>query len=633
MNGRSLGLALLAAVAVSVTVGSMPACSGSSESTAAGPTSLDGLVALTVSPGTASLEMSWGATATQAFVAVGSFADGTSGDVTSLVAWTTTLWGADIAGGVFSTTLPGTSTVTASGLGVSASATVTVKVVGEAVLTNTPPGASGALDGTPTAGAKPAIAYPLDGALFPLNLGNTEFQLAQGDAAQTVGRIDVSGDLIELRIVGPCVAIAGVAPPGGCALTLDDALVPMLAGASEGESMSVRVRLAAADGSALGESDAIDVRWTQTPVGGGLYYWSARDNGPTYIFRYDLDAPGTPPAQFFSNAESPDLHDGTPEPCVGCHAVSQDGRKMALTFGGSDTSDFELLDVATKAQIAVRNTDPAGFATMTALSPDGAYLATSFRGALALRAADATLGELATVSGGATIGEALSQPFWSADGTKLAFVGWVPGANGANASTNGDVVRGAQIFVADVNGATAGTPALAVARVAGRSSYYPALSDDGAWLVFNQSRCDGPAGFHPYGNDACDGYDDASAEVYVAPVTGGTPTRLARANGPETWTNSWPRWSPTHGTFRGKSIYFLAFSSKRPYGLRLPGSTDGSTPPQLWLAAVALEPGTPPGAVDPSFAPVWLPLQDSDMASPTGNHVPQWAAAALPIPN
>jgi hypothetical protein len=79
--------------------------------------------------------------------------------------------------------------------------------------------------------------------------------------------------------------------------------------------------------------------------------------------------------------------------------------------------------------------------------------------------------------------------------------------------------------------------------------------------------------------------------------------------------------------FRGKPLYWVAFSSQRPYGLRLAGATDGSAVPQLWFAAVVLNENG-----DPSFAPVWLPGQNSDIAHPTGNHVPQWVTKAVPSP-
>jgi hypothetical protein len=91
----------------------------------------------------------------------------------------------------------------------------------------------------------------------------------------------------------------------------------------------------------------------------------------------------------------------------------------------------------------------------------------------------------------------------------------------------------------------------------------------------------------------------------------------------------------------------MAFSSRRPYGATLTGSEDGSTQPQLWFAAVAVSPdGTLSG--DPSFAPVYLPQQNSALPEPVdggvasaapssgpsmpkGNHIPQWVVKYVPI--
>ena len=91
----------------------------------------------------------------------------------------------------------------------------------------------------------------------------------------------------------------------------------------------------------------------------------------------------------------------------------------------------------------------------------------------------------------------------------------------------------------------------------------------------------------------------------------------------------------------------MAFSSRRPYGASLPGSEDGATQPQLWFAAVAVAPS---GALsgDPSFAPVYLPQQNSALpepvdggaastapaagaGTPKGNHIPQWVVKYVPI--
>jgi len=93
------------------------------------------------------------------------------------------------------------------------------------------------------------------------------------------------------------------------------------------------------------------------------------------------------------------------------------------------------------------------------------------------------------------------------------------------------------------------------------------------------------------------------------------------------------------------TIRRIAFSSRRAYGATLAGSANGSTPPQLWFAAVTVDAS---GALtgDPSFAPAWLPKQNSatpeiladgglaqtlgGSGTPTGNHIPQWVVQYVP---
>ncbi|WP_438016221.1 hypothetical protein WMF18_36060 [Sorangium sp. So ce315] len=594
-----------------------------------GSGAVEGLVSLRVEPAAASVDLAVGKRAVVELNAIGRFQDGSERDVTDRVTWSADDLFAHVDAGQLTTAAPGLVRVTAADGSVTASADVTVKLAGEIALPGAPPDAAELLDGTPEAASAPAIAYPLDGALFPSNIGSVEVQVRRASAAQRAGRIEITGDFIDLRLVGACEPIPDT---DGCAMALPADLVPMLVRASEGEAMQTRVRLAAEDGSELGESAAIDVRWAGASLSGGLYYW--RTYGTTLqsaaIYRYDLDDAASPPELFWENEQSPPLANGQEMPCMGCHALAMAGDKMALTFGGSGPSSFALVDVATADIIALRNTERDGFATMTTFSPDGALMVNAFRGALTLRRADETLESLGDLFGDEP--EQLTQPFWSPDGEHLAFVAWQPGENGAGPELYGDTVRGARILIAAADGAGGfEAPRALVPREQDRSHYYPAISDDGAWVVFNTSRCDGPPGNGPYGNDPCDSYDDNSARLRIVSVEGGEPVDLARANGDDTWASSWPRFGPSHDTYRGKNIYWVAFSSRRPYGLRLPGSNDGTTKPQLWFAAVTLAPGGPIDG-DPSFAPVWMPLQNDDMENPTGNHIPQWAEKALPVP-
>jgi hypothetical protein len=265
------------------------------------------------------------------------------------------------------------------------------------------------------------------------------------------------------------------------------------------------------------------------------------------------------------------------------------------------------------------------------------------RGQLWLRSADAMLANLqpAPLFMGQLGSDLASTPFWSPKGDLLAFTGWVPcvscemGQPNDPQDTNGDETPNAEIWIAPVTGnMTIGMPTKLVPGVGGKSEYYPAISDDSQYVVFDESSCSGPgspAG-EVYGYSPCDGYDDASATIRLVSTKGGQPVNLDKASQSGTWSNSWPRFSPTHGTFQGKSLYWIAFSSRHAYGATLPGTNNPptkDTEPQLWFAAVAVDSsGMLTG--DPSFAPVWMPQQDPGGMT-RGNHSPQWVTKAVII--
>jgi hypothetical protein len=634
-----------------------------------------GLKSIAISPTTATAQVTYPqAPQPVSFKATGTFTDGSTMDVTGCAAWTTSASGlATVAGGTLTPSAAGQFTVTVSNGSVSASATVTVKLVGSANPGNID---TTKLDGAP-GGAAPTIAYPLDGALFPYHYGDLSFQVVPAAATQTLARVAFQGDAIDLDVYAPCTPIASPALAGACSVALPADLEKDLAGVSEATNLTETVRLAAADGSELAESASISARWSSMALSGALYFWSSpptTGGTASQLVRQNLDVPGSPPAIYLQNADLAPLDPSFKysQPCFGCHAISQDGTKMALTIGGSDLvngSQFALMDVATKqalssgGQTAVRlkdnNSSFPGFAVFSSFSPDGMHLVQSLQGQLLLRMADATLANVGgPLFAGAGTDPALTMPAWSAKGDIFSFVGYMPAGSPQydTGDLNGNETVGAQIWTAPVSGTTFGTPKLLVPRESGLSEYYPAISDDSALVAFNESSCAGPSspGADGYGESPCDGYDDPSARLRLVAATGGAPVELDRASGRTaqwptsgTWTNSWPRWAPAHGAFQGKTLYWIAFSSRRPYGATLPGSEDGSTQPQLWFAAVTVDPA---GALagDPSFAPVYLPQQNSalpepldggapsaasaaDAGAPKGNHVPQWVVKYVPI--
>jgi hypothetical protein len=632
-----------------------------------------GLESITITPATATQTITYPqAPQPETLKATGTFAGGATMDVTGCVAWTSSSPGlAMVVGGSFTPGGAGQFTVTAANGAVSGSATVTVKLTGVVNPGNLD---TTKFDGTP-GGAAPTIAYPLDGALFPYHYGDLAFQVVP-TAGQTIARVAVEGDAIDLEVYAACAPIASPTLAGACAIALPPDIEKDLAGVSEATHLTETVRLAAADGTALAESAAISARWSSMALSGALYFWSSpptTGGTASQLVRQNLDVPGSPPAIYMQNADLAPLDPSLmySQPCFGCHAISQDGKKLALTIGGSDLvngSQFALMDVATKqplssgGQTSVRlkanNASFKGFAVFSTFSPDGMHLVQSLQGQLQSRTADATLAdEGGPLFAGAATDTALTMPFWATQGDLFAFVGYTPAGNPAydTGDLNGNETVGAQIWTASVSGTTFGTPNLLVPRVSGATEYYPAISDDSALVVFNESSCAGPSspGADGYGQNPCDGYDDPSARLRLVAASGGAPVELDRASGrtpqwptSSTWTNSWARWAPSHGTFQGKNLYWMAFSSRRPYGAVLAGSQDGSTQPQLWFAAVTVAPSGPLSG-DPSFAPVYLPQQNSALPEPLdggaastapaasgvakGNHIPQWVVKYVPI--
>jgi hypothetical protein len=235
-----------------------------------------------------------------------------------------------------------------------------------------------------------------------------------------------------------------------------------------------------------------------------------------------------------------------------------------------------------------------------------------------------------------------SDPFWSHDGSLLVYTSFNTAATatstGNPAGLNGDLKTGGQIAIADATPSTVMDDArVLVPRVSNITSYYPCVSEDSKWVVYNQSNCGGNPnamdinynGSAGYGTGVCDGYDDSSAKLYLVSTGGNGSLSLDYANGgSQNYDNSWPRFSPDVATFRGQTLYWVAFSSRRPYGVQLNNSGIASSQPQLWFSGVTVG---EINAADPSWAPVWLPGQNPNQSKPYGNHVPQWVKVAITI--
>ena len=548
---------------------------------------------LILSPGDTELVVRDGQAASQSYTAILRAPDGEETDVTAETAFSVDDQRlGDFSGATF--TAPGgrAGTTTVRGLhdGIAGDAALVVRIIGARVDPSAPANAPDLFDGAGEDAARaPAIVYPADRTLVPPNLGDLETHWT--DAA--------GNDLFEIRLRGAYVDlrayVAGTAAgPGRWAAFLPSEW--RVAGESErGGQLTITVRgLATASPATAGTSPPVQLALSDQDVDGGLYYWASTGALPSGIYRHDLARPGEPAEAYYTTSESPGNR------CVACHVLSRDGTRMAITLDGGDGA-ATILDVATRTPLMP--VDGSFRWNFAAFNPDGSRIITVHQGRMVLRDA-ATGGEIADLPTGGRG----THPDFSPDGSRVAFIS-APGA------AYDWVFGGGSLMVMSYDRATdtfGAATALVPSAGGGDNVFYPSWSPDGQWILFNRS--------------SEDAYDDASAEVYVVRADGSAPPqKLDTPNLSGGITNSWARWAPFEqvlapGEAEEEPIFWLTFSSKRAFGVRLPGGQ-----PQLWMAPFF--PARAAAGADPSGPAFRLPFQDIA----TNNHIAQWTETVIDV--
>jgi len=433
----------------------------------------------------------------------------------------------------------------------------------------------------------PAIAYPLDQILVPPNLGQFDVHWRN-----TAG--GVTNNLFEVTMANPYVDVrlytTGLAPQNAQAFWTvyqPETWYPI---ASSRQQLTLTVAgLDTAQPATKGTAAAQHVDVTNENAQGGIYYWTT--SGLAGIWRYDVSKPAVPPAPYFADA-------ARPATCMGCHTLSRDGTKMAMTFDGGG-GRATIFNVADRTALIPFDSAPLrwDFATFDA----GATRLVTVEGSqLFLRALDGA--KLAGPLPPVVPGGLATHPEISPDNARLVSVEF-NGGYAAQAYNGSIVVRS---FDAAAN--TFGAPTTLVPYVAGAANWYPSFSPDGQWIVFTRT-----TGYS---------YNDASAQTWLVKADGTQPpVQLATANLTGNLTNSWARWVPFAQTFGpgNEPLFYLTFSSQRPFGVRIP---DGGRP-QIWMTPVF--PTRAAAGQDPSGATFRVPFQDVT----TANHIAQWTQAIV----
>lgn len=629
----SVGLGVAGAVAPACSAGGDldPGTLSNADATTDGSDApgIDGLKAIAVTPGSADLVTD--GTSSQAFTALGTFTDGSARDVTSQVTWSVDR--NDVLLMTGATAKPtgnvgGEVVVTAAAGSISGTAKVRVKLARIVAATGASATDAAKFAGAPDPSLNAALAYPLDGALLPTNLQPMEVQWKPAGSA-TLFDVAFTGALLDVHLLTPCNAIGTT---GGCGVVPDDVTWRgILATARGGDPIQVTVK-STADGSKLGTSTSASLQVASGDVAGGLYFFNTRgekkpdgsSSGPG-IFRFDFQTSTIGP--FFTEGQ-----------CAGCHALSRDGTRMLAAVCTPDvpcaSGAMQLVDLDVASKAATRPPLPDGDSYLQAWTSDNKYFVTapacSGTDPAKPYACTGTTGGLfklwdattRTKLGDVPTGAGALHPAFSNDDKHFAFVRGNPYY--APIST----VKSSIFTMSFVEGSppTWGAPTPLVQSAGEDNNYYPDYSPDDAWVLFTRSQC-GPGDPVQY----CDAYDDPSARILVVPAGGGAPIDLARANGSGHLDNSWPKWSPFKGTYKGGDIYWFTISSVRDYGFR--ATTIDPTPVkdngnpthvrQLWL--VGFDMAKAKAGLDPSFAPVWLPFQDVQAS----NHIGQWTTKVV----
>jgi hypothetical protein len=481
-------------------------------------------------------------------------------------------------GNVFTATptITGRTTVRARVGDDTGSTSLTLRARAVVVTPGTPADAPTRFMGPADAGRAPMLAYPPPGALIPPNLHELEFQWRKAMGTDLF-ELSLTGEGIELLVYTTCNAVGE-----GCGYTPDETSWKLLASGARNGTVQVKVRATSLAGGPVGTSGMQALSFGAEDIQGGLYYWGATANG---VYRYDFGRRGQKAEPYYVPGPAPQAGLVT---CVGCHAMSRNGKRIAAGVNIPGPSALRVLDVASRNKLFEVGVGVISGSNFQAFSADGSRLITVENGGLVVR--DGTSG---MVLGKTPQIANANMPDIASDGSRVVFA---RAATPCNLGPCTLEVSGASLFVSPFAGDVLGAEQ-ALVRSGGENNFYPSFSPDSKYVVFNRASSGAS-------------YDNMAARVMIVPAAGGNVIDLKSANGYE--GNSWPKWAPFVQRFQGKTILWLTFSSRRPYGLRTPSAA------QLWLVPVSVD--KLQLGQDPGFPPVWLPFQNIG----TGNHIAQW---------
>jgi hypothetical protein len=537
------------------------------------------------------MEIKDGAIVTQKLSAIAHRQDGTTGDITSSVTWSTSSphVGTVDAKGLYTPSgqLGGAVTITATlkqpqGATLTGKATLTVKLHLDTDVANASPQVQTALKAATDPDPTITWAYPYDGTVFPRGLGGPTLMWNGGQAT----------DIYYIHVVSSTFEIESfVTAPPPAAFPFADADWQKLTGSTLGQTKLTVARWDGTKATAL-----VHHTWTvaAAEMRGTIYYWA---NNKGRVMRIK---PGAVTPDDFSAG----TFEGLPGAActMTCHTVSADGSTLVSggdTLGGS--YDLKLnkprFDTGgTPGSLQKREWNYG------ALTPNGKYMvgngfpvvpAAIPPGPAAL--VDTSTGKAVPNSG--LDGVALGEPAFAPTGTLLAYLDFpttlLPGVGIPIPIGSPSALR---VFDFDMNALKATNARTLVEKGTGDTIANPSVAPDAKWIIYHRGAVD--TRFGP-------------GDLYLASTqTSGQEIRLAALDGDKYPFAAGARdlhlnFEPTFAPVPSGGYFWVVFTSRRTYGNQLIG--DRTTTKQLCVAAIDQAPN---GSADPSHPPFLLPGQD-----------------------
>jgi hypothetical protein len=536
---------------------------------------------------------------------------------------------------------------------------LTVKVVCTGGAAAGSPGATPAIPANPeskftgsnSATLAPTLVYPNDGVMLPPNMRQLEVHFMPGTKTGELYEISMLSDFSEYRAYTRCYADPKKFLAATCVFDIDPDTLDVIA-ESNGGTGPVTLAVRGTDETSVGSSANFSVQFAADRVDGAIYYWTttqSQTQAPS-IMRFDFGSQSAL-AAVLQPSDLPD-DGGNPHAnttCVGCHALSRDGKRMVASKGASWAgylvyiSDLSLPKTATNwltVDGRSSGTAAANRVMNASFNPDGTqFVADAPSGdTLGVNSLSFNDGVTGVRQSTLNLGFPVSYPDWSPDGQSIA-VTHIYG-------NSGSIIQFQEGGISVIQQSATGwipSPAevVVVPHTTGKSRYTPNFVPDSSFLLYSEAtRQTGDS------DSLVDSYSDPSATVWaVQPKANATPVLLARANAPGVadkliladgrsslvvqrisngmLMDTFPRSAPFQATQNGHKLFWFTVASQRRAGLRLykaNPSVVGDEPTQLLLWMFAIDGDQVLAGKDGSYPGFFLPFQDLT----TSNHMAAW---------